>query len=344
MLVACRNATSSASGRSSPSRLLAIIADCVGSMRIIDFEIDARAARLDRRGDPAPRFAGNERAASDFADHEAAAQQLGVDPARGRDRDLALIGETALRRQPIAGFERAIGDLGGDGIGKLQIFELGHYCTESNVLLAPRNVPDHFEPIKPEIALRRVQAIRTQCVQPLSQRLRRRHRFAVRKPTGEEHDDDHDFLDRRPACDSRNLPGGLFRRARQPGATRSSTYLERRAAIKTLRELDDRALRDIGIERSQIEAAVHGVVDPEFGRHQVKRPVTPSRHGRSIAQCRLRTAIRCRAAVLSARRTSLSAAPPAPSIWRSAPHGRHWSRGNRSASPAGARSSRSGRP
>ena len=71
--------------------------------RIIDFEIDARAARLDRRGDTAPRFAGNEGAASDFADHEAAAQQFGVDAARGRDGDLALIGKAALRRQAVAG-------------------------------------------------------------------------------------------------------------------------------------------------------------------------------------------------------------------------------------------------
>jgi uncharacterized protein YjiS (DUF1127 family) len=36
-------------------------------------------------------------------------------------------------------------------------------------------------------------------------------------------------------------------------------YLVRRTAIATLRELDDRALRDIGIARSQIEAAVHGL-------------------------------------------------------------------------------------
>ena len=44
------------------------------------------------------------------------------------------------------------------------------------------------------------------------------------------------------------------------------SYFARREAIKTLRELDDRALRDIGIERSRIETAVRGVVDPEFGR------------------------------------------------------------------------------
>ena len=155
--------------------------------RIIDFEIDARAARFGRHGDAAPRFAGNERAAPDFADHEAAAQQLGIDPARGRDRDLALIGKAALRRQPVAGLERAIGDLGGNGIGKLQIFELRHYCTESNVLLAPRNVSDHLKPIKPAIALREVQAIRASIrCRRCSQRLRQRHRFAVRKPTGEE--------------------------------------------------------------------------------------------------------------------------------------------------------------
>ena len=35
-------------------------------------------------------------------------------------------------------------------------------------------------------------------------------------------------------------------------------YFVRRAAIASLRELDDRALRDIGLTRSQIEAAVSG--------------------------------------------------------------------------------------
>jgi uncharacterized protein YjiS (DUF1127 family) len=34
----------------------------------------------------------------------------------------------------------------------------------------------------------------------------------------------------------------------------------RRSAIATLHELDDRALRDIGLVRSQIEGAVHGFV------------------------------------------------------------------------------------
>ena len=44
------------------------------------------------------------------------------------------------------------------------------------------------------------------------------------------------------------------------------TYLARRQAIQTLNELDDRALRDIGIERGRIESAVRGTVDPDFGR------------------------------------------------------------------------------
>jgi uncharacterized protein YjiS (DUF1127 family) len=44
------------------------------------------------------------------------------------------------------------------------------------------------------------------------------------------------------------------------------TFFARRQAIQTLSELDDRALRDIGIERSRIESAVRGVVDPDFGR------------------------------------------------------------------------------
>ena len=43
-------------------------------------------------------------------------------------------------------------------------------------------------------------------------------------------------------------------------------HLARRHAIQTLNELDDRALRDIGIERSRIESAVHGVIDPDYGR------------------------------------------------------------------------------
>jgi len=44
-------------------------------------------------------------------------------------------------------------------------------------------------------------------------------------------------------------------------------YLARRAAIKNLSELNDRALRDIGIERSQIEAAVRDfIIDPDRGR------------------------------------------------------------------------------
>ena len=37
-------------------------------------------------------------------------------------------------------------------------------------------------------------------------------------------------------------------------------YFFRRSAITTLNELDDRALRDIGLECSQIEAAVYGFV------------------------------------------------------------------------------------
>jgi uncharacterized protein YjiS (DUF1127 family) len=39
-------------------------------------------------------------------------------------------------------------------------------------------------------------------------------------------------------------------------------YFVRRAAIATLREFDDRALRDIGVERTDIEAAVYGLVTP----------------------------------------------------------------------------------
>ena len=64
---------------------------------------------------------------------------------------------------------------------------------------------------------------------------------------------------------SRKSPTGLFGLL---GAwvNRIVTHLAHRQAIKTLSELDDRALRDIGIERSRIESAVRGMIDPTYGR------------------------------------------------------------------------------
>jgi uncharacterized protein YjiS (DUF1127 family) len=43
-------------------------------------------------------------------------------------------------------------------------------------------------------------------------------------------------------------------------------YWERRAAVKLLSERDDRELRDIGLVRGQIEAAVFGTFNPHRGR------------------------------------------------------------------------------
>ena len=45
-----------------------------------------------------------------------------------------------------------------------------------------------------------------------------------------------------------------------------AVYFDRRAAIKALHELDDRGLRDIGLARCHIEAAVGGALNPEMGR------------------------------------------------------------------------------
>ena len=127
-------------------------------------DLDNPGTALDRSGhpNPVPRVAGNEGAAADFADRKAAPQQFGIDPARGRDGDFALIGKMALRWQAVAGLERACGDLGGNRVGKPQIFELRHYCTESNVLLEPRQIPDHLYHINPAIALRKAEAIQGQ--------------------------------------------------------------------------------------------------------------------------------------------------------------------------------------
>jgi uncharacterized protein YjiS (DUF1127 family) len=60
--------------------------------------------------------------------------------------------------------------------------------------------------------------------------------------------------------------GGFFRLLAH-AAYALLDILERRAAIKTLSELDDRALRDIGITRSQIEDAVSGHVRSELMRY-----------------------------------------------------------------------------
>ena len=48
--------------------------------------------------------------------------------------------------------------------------------------------------------------------------------------------------------------------------SRVVTFWNRRETIKTLQELDDHQLRDIGLMRHQIESAVNGVADPDIAR------------------------------------------------------------------------------
>jgi uncharacterized protein YjiS (DUF1127 family) len=43
-------------------------------------------------------------------------------------------------------------------------------------------------------------------------------------------------------------------------------YWQRRELIKTLRELNDHQLRDIGLRRDQIETAVNGVADSDISQ------------------------------------------------------------------------------
>ena len=62
-----------------------------------------------------------------------------------------------------------------------------------------------------------------------------------------------------------NLWGGPVRRI-GIWAHAVAAHWERRAAIKMLLERDDRELRDIGLVRSQIEAAVGGAFKPDMGR------------------------------------------------------------------------------
>ncbi len=60
---------------------------------------------------------------------------------------------------------------------------------------------------------------------------------------------------------------GGFLGALAHGVSALFDRLERRSAVKTLNELDDRALRDIGITRSQIEDAVYGQFRDELSRY-----------------------------------------------------------------------------
>ena len=62
-----------------------------------------------------------------------------------------------------------------------------------------------------------------------------------------------------------SMLGGLLRLLRLTGDA-LATHWVRREAIKTLRQLDDRTLRDIGISRCQIETAVTGNLDLELVR------------------------------------------------------------------------------
>jgi len=55
-----------------------------------------------------------------------------------------------------------------------------------------------------------------------------------------------------------NSPGAVLR-ILSTGFKGIARFFLHRAAIATLRELDDRALSDIGLTRSQIEAAVQGL-------------------------------------------------------------------------------------
>jgi uncharacterized protein YjiS (DUF1127 family) len=53
---------------------------------------------------------------------------------------------------------------------------------------------------------------------------------------------------------------GVFSRLLSAACEGIAGYLGRRTAIACLHDLDDRALRDIGLARFQIEAAVYGLI------------------------------------------------------------------------------------
>jgi uncharacterized protein YjiS (DUF1127 family) len=59
--------------------------------------------------------------------------------------------------------------------------------------------------------------------------------------------------------------GGFARRLAMLGNSIAAYWL-RREAIKALRKLDDRELRDIGLARCHIEAAAKGATNPDIAR------------------------------------------------------------------------------
>ena len=62
-------------------------------------------------------------------------------------------------------------------------------------------------------------------------------------------------------------PGRYVRRLSHVWARDVAHYFVRRAALKRLAELNDRELRDIGLTRGEVEAAVYGFVSrPDRGR------------------------------------------------------------------------------
>ena len=61
---------------------------------------------------------------------------------------------------------------------------------------------------------------------------------------------------------------GGFTRMLGNWANGLATYWVRREAIKALRAMNDRELRDIGITRSHIDEVVWGRPDPEYGRRR----------------------------------------------------------------------------
>ena len=65
---------------------------------------------------------------------------------------------------------------------------------------------------------------------------------------------------------ARPVTAGLFFRWIGACAHALAVHFERRAAIKALHELDDRALRDIGLSRCEVEKVFRGFAKPDITR------------------------------------------------------------------------------
>jgi uncharacterized protein YjiS (DUF1127 family) len=127
-------------------------------------------------------------------------------------------------------------------------------CSENNVSIAPIVISDHFSdinqiaPIGAQVS-RDAGAAQASCAEGIALPRGNKRRTAMSATLSKLF---------QPAVTVR--PGRYLRRLFHAWAGDIAHYFGRRAALQRLGELNDRELRDIGLSRDQVEAAVYGFI------------------------------------------------------------------------------------